>query len=104
METEQSSLVSEINDGFRRGGFGVVVTAGVRGLDDLTGLMRAVREFKTFTEDNDPYGEHDFGSVIWRDETVLWKIDYYDRAMLGWEHPLSKRCRRVLTMMLASEY
>jgi hypothetical protein len=103
-QTEQTKMIAELNDAFRRGGFGVTVTQGIRAIEDLPGLMRAVRAFETFTEDNDPYGEHDFGSIVWHDETVLWKIDYYDRALKGGENPLSRHCRRVLTVMLAEEY
>jgi hypothetical protein len=104
METEQATRIAELNDAFRRGGFGVVVTSGVKELGDLAGLLRAVRQFETFTEDNDPHHEHDFGSIIWNDETVLWKIDYYDQQLEYGELPLSRKCRRVLTVMLVSEY
>jgi uncharacterized protein DUF3768 len=96
--------VAQLNDEFRRRGFGVTVTRGVRAIEDLPGLMRAVREFDSFNRGNDPYGEHDFGSILWGDATVLWKIDYYDQALRGWEDPMSRHCRRVLTVMLASEY
>jgi hypothetical protein len=104
MATAQASKICDLNDAFRRSGFGVMMTVGVRGLEDLNGLMRAVRMFDKFTEDNDPHGEHDFGSIIWHDETVLWKIDYYDHALRGWEDPVSRDCRRILTVMLVSEY
>ena len=76
MATAQASKICELNDAFRRSGFSVMMTVGVKSLEDLGGLMREVRIFDKFTEDNDPYGEHDFGSIIWHDETVLWKIDY----------------------------
>ena len=104
MITEQATQVAALNDAFREGGFGVTVTRGVKELDDLAGLLRAVRLFDVFTEDNDPYGEHDFGSIIWQEETVLWKIDYYDLELKCGELPLSRNCRRVLTVMLADEY
>ena len=104
MKTEQALVIRELNDQFRRHGFGVTVTVGVQALADVAGLLKAVREFETFNEDNDPYGEHDFGSVEWEGETVLWKIDYYDEALRGWEDPVSRHCRRVMTVMLASEY
>ena len=73
-------------------------------LDDLGGLLRAVRTFDTFTEDNDPHHEHDFGSIIWEEQRVFWKLDYYDLDLQYGEHPLSRKCRRILTVMLASEY
>jgi hypothetical protein len=104
MVTEQVTQIAKLNDGFRRGGFGVTITVGAQALDDVAGLLRAVREFDKFTEDNDPYGEHDFGSIVWQDQKVFWKLDYYDRDLQYGEHPLSSKCRRVLTVMLASEY
>ncbi|MGH7157810.1 MAG: DUF3768 domain-containing protein [Candidatus Saccharimonadales bacterium] len=35
---------------------------------------------------------------------MFWKIDYYDQELKYGEDPLSLDCRRVLTVMLASEY
>lgn len=104
---EQHSRATEIahlNDAFRRSTQEVMVTQGVRALPDVLGLVRAVRVFDTFTPDNDPYGEHDFGSIIWYQETTYWKIDYYDAALQYWHDPLDPSCRRVLTVLLASEY
>ena len=48
----------------------------------------AVQSFSNFTKDNDPHGEHDFGSFEIEGETYFWKIDYYDLAMqFGSENP-----------------
>ena len=100
-----SSQIAFSNDVFRRQGFGVMVTRGIQDLgDEAVGVLRAVREFNAFTGDNDPYGEHDFGSFSWKDEKIFWKIDYYDESLERWEDPLSSTCRRVLTVMLADEY
>jgi hypothetical protein len=104
METRYISKIAELNDAFRCGGFGVTMTIGVQGLTNVPALLRAVREFNTFTEDNDPYQEHDFGSLEWDGQKVFWKIDYYDRTLKFGEQPLSRNCRRVLTVMLANEY
>jgi hypothetical protein len=65
-----------------------------------------VARFDAFSPDNDPYREHDFGSVQVGEQTVFFKIDVYD---------LDLRCHsldaadpsvtaRVLTIMLAEEY
>jgi len=43
----------------------VMVTPGVQALPDMLGLVQAVQEFDRFTPENDPYGEHDFGSSNW---------------------------------------
>ena len=88
METEQVSLVARLNDEFRRRGDGVTITVGVQEMEDLSGLLDEVRWFDRFDSDNDPYGEHDFGSVSWNGQTVFWKIDYYDEALSGWCDPL----------------
>lgn len=55
-------------------------------------ISRTVQEFDRFTEDNDPYGEHDFGSLEWHGEKVFWNIDYYDHALVHGKDPLSLNC------------
>jgi hypothetical protein len=104
MQTEEAIEIAKKNDAFRRSGFGIVVTPGAQAIEDLSGLIDEVRRFDEFTVDNDPYGEHDFGTVYWFGAKVFWKIDYYDQDLKYGEDPLSLDCRRVLTVMLASEY
>jgi len=104
MQLVKTVMVSMLNDKFRKSGFGVTMTNGVMELPDVIGLMQRIRGFDEFTEDNDPYGEHDFGSLEWHNEKVFWKIDYYDEALRNWEDPLTAKCHRVMTVMLASEY
>jgi hypothetical protein len=103
METE-AIKIAKLNDVFRRSGFGIRITPGVQALEDLVGLLDEIRRFDTFTEDNDPYGEHDFGTVYWYGEKVFFKIDYYDQSLHYGRHPLEAECRRMMTVMLASEY
>ena len=104
MDTEYATKVAELNDAFRRSGFGVTITPGVQAITDMPGLIEAVRRFDAFTESNDPYKEHDFGTIERHGQKVFWKIDYYDQALQYGEEPLSPKCRRVMTVMLASEY
>jgi len=105
METEPlPNPIAQLNDAFRRSGQDVMVTPGARALPDMLGLIHAVQTFDRFTPDNDPYGEHDFGSIDWHTENTYWKIDYYDQALQYGHDPLSPECRRVLTVLLASEY
>jgi hypothetical protein len=104
METEEAIEIAKKNDAFRKSGFGVMVTPGVQVLEDLGGLIDEIRRFNDFTEDNDAYGEHDFGSLEWYGQKVFWKIDYYDQTLKYGRHPLDLDCRRVMTVMLASEY
>jgi hypothetical protein len=104
MTCSQVLEVASVNDAFRRSGFGVTLTRGIQELPDLDGLMSAIRDFNRFNEDNDPYGERDFGSIDWYGEKVLWKIDYYNDKLTCFEDPTSPTCQRVLTVMCSYEY
>jgi hypothetical protein len=59
-----------------------------------------------FTPDNDPYGEHDFGSFSYAAETIFWKFDYYDLDLQMHSPDPSDPTvtTRVLIIMLADEY
>lgn len=105
METEAATRIAKLNDKFRSMEVNVTLTRGVtQAVGDLVGLLKAVEQFDEFNEDNDPHGEHDFGSLEWDGEKIFWKIDYFDKTFTYGEDPLSPNCRRVLTVMLASEY
>jgi hypothetical protein len=104
MDAGRTARIARMNDTFRREGFGFVVTPGIRAVEDMNGLLQTVRQFDGFTEDNDPYGEHDFGAIEWHGTKVFWNIDYYDKALEFGEEPLSPDCRRVMTVLLADEY
>ena len=104
MQTENAVEIAKLNDEFRRSGFGITVTSGVQVLENLHLLIDEIRSYSEFNENNDPYGEHDFGTVHWYGEKVFWKIDYYDQDLTYGRDPLEPDCRRVLTIMLASEY
>ena len=86
------------------------MTAGIAALGRRTQaeILTRVRRFVSFEPGNDPYVEHDFGTVSTPGgEPVFWKIDYYaDAAMeYGAEEPDDPtRSFRVLTIMLAAEY
>ena len=99
-----ATTIAKANDEFRQAGWGITVTPGVQYMQNVNGLMKLIREYDTFNEDNDPYGEHDFGSLTWLGEKVFWKIDYYNRALSGGVSPLSPQCQRVMTVMRADEY
>jgi hypothetical protein len=79
---------------------------GAHGDDFLTRALKAVQEYSTFTEDNDPHGEHDFGSFDLDGIKLFWKIDYYDLDLdMGSPDPADPAVtRRVLTILLAEEY
>ena len=105
MQREDVTKIAQLNDRFRGMCVDVNMTQGVvYGFSDHIGLLKAIESFDRFTVDNDPYGEHDFGSLLWEEKKVFWKIDYYDQKLEYGEEPLSPDCRRVLTVMLANEY
>lgn len=103
--------IAELNDSFRQKNLGlgkVVLTMGVNALsiEQQSALLEMVRSFNNFNEDNDPYDEHDYGSVEFEGEQYLWKIDYYDvNYLFGSDDPGdSLKTRRVMTIMQSSEY
>ena len=102
--------IRTLNDAFRRTltGGKVMMTAGIAALSDAARAMvlNKVRTFDAFTADNDPHGEHDFGSFEVDGRKIFWKIDAYDAAMeFGSEDPADpSKTTRVLTIMFASEY
>ena len=102
---ETSTKIAGINDESRRNMEGCTVTRGVAAMgEDVNEVFVRVRDFAEFNEDNDPYGEHDFGSFTVSGVKIFWKIDYYDENLSKWCDPLDPDCQRVLTIMLAEEY
>lgn len=105
-----SQQIAQLNDAFRQTFCGgqVIVTVGVQALPPAQQqeVFQTVQMFNTFTEDNDPYGEHDFGAFSLYGQRFNWKIDYYDPSMQwGSENPADpQQTKRVLTIMLAEEY
>ena len=105
-----SRRIRVLNDNFRSTFVGgrTVMTAGVNALPLATKarVILAVQSFSNFTKDNDPHGEHDFGSFDIQGETYFFKLDYYALDMDGGsEDPADpEKTTRVLTIMRADEY
>lgn len=111
-----TEMIAALNDGFRSSPLadeslgGIVMTSGIWELsfDVRREIYLAVVTFDDFTEDNDPYGEHDFGAFDHpKAGKIFWKIDCFSDNSCQWgsEHPEDReRSYRVLTIMLASEY
>ena len=105
-----TNRIRELNDNLRSTFTGgrVVMTDGVAALPEveLAQLLERVRRFNDFTRDNDPHGEHDFGSVELAGQTYFFKLDYYANDMSGGsEDPAApEKTTRVLTIMRADEY
>ncbi len=109
--TNDTARIRDLNDAFRRcfpPNGKRFITDGIFALDaaDRDAILAKVRAFDSFTGDNDPHGEHDFGSFDHNGERIFWKIDYYDAACKkGSEDPADPaQTTRVLTIMLAEEY
>ena len=75
----------------------LVFTRGVAAMppDDVAEIMEMVKSFDDFNEDNDPWGEHDFGKFEFNGQPIFWKVDDY-QGTDGFD--------LVLTVMLSSEY
>jgi hypothetical protein len=103
-------MIAALNDTFRNTfeGGRALITASVSALPPVlvAEVLERVRTFTDFTLDNDPYGEHDFGSFELAAHKFLWKIDYYDKSMThGSDDPADpEQTTRVLTIMLAEDY
>ena len=123
MNDTTTNKIAELNDRFRKSTLSLdpvsislgkkLMTSGIQalGLVATVEIAERVAAFDSFTQDNDPHREHDFGSFEHDGNRVFWKIDYYDRASFGTGHDLGSedpsdpaKTLRVLTIMLASEY
>lgn len=103
--------IADLNDKARKSmglGCRLVVTPGIRNLpaQDQSAIREKVEKFNDFNPDNDPFGEHDYGSFDHNGVKVLWKIDYYDRSRIYHSpDPADPALTvRVLTIMLAEEW
>ena len=109
-QTANAARIRELNDAFRRtfAGGKVMMTVGVYALPNMVkaAALQKAATFDEFNEDNDPHGEHDFGSFERCGRKFFWKVEYYDRDMqYGSEDPSDPhKTTRVMTVMLASEY
>ncbi|MFT3988973.1 DUF3768 domain-containing protein [Aestuariivirga sp.] len=86
----------------------IMMTDGIAalGLVEVEAIFTAVAKFAAFSEDNDPWSEHDCAVIEAQGHKIIWKIDYYDRSRtyLSPDPADPKVTVRVLTVMLASEY
>ena len=114
MDTQSQDYRAEVqrlNDEFRCFGIGrgsVMLTAGIHetGPKFVQEVVAAVQAFNAFDRDNDPHGEHDFGSFYIGGERLFFKLDYYDLSLQAHSPDAADpaQTHRVLTIMLASEY
>lgn len=104
----RQQLIAKLNDKARQDFANYTLTNGVRSLDgqSIEALLKLVKQFNDFNENNDPHGEHDFGSIVFNGTKYFFKIDYYDWKMKGHsQDPVNPFItKRVITVMEASEY
>ena len=103
--------IRELNDLCRSAlgaGGRLVQTNGILALppEEQLAIGEKVKSFNKFNADNDPYGEHDFGSFKHAGSKIFWKIEYYNPKL---EHHSDNpadttKTIRVLTIMLGEEY
>ena len=108
--SEKTTRIRELNDQLRCKGIGgrVLITCGVEalGLDGARDVLTAVARFNDFSEDNDPWGEHDCAVLTVNGCRIIFKTDYYDRDLQFHSPDASDPAvtERVLTVMLSEEY
>lgn len=105
-----AARIAALNDAFRANPSleTFVLTAGILTdmPQDVEAILNKVRTFKDFNENDDPYGEHDFGAFDFKGKKIFWKIDYYDRNFEFASPDAANLAvtNRVLTVMYADEY
>jgi len=103
-QEEKFREMAHRNDVIRKLGLNVTLTKKAAELPNLEELLYRVRSYNDFNTKIDPEGWHDMGRFEWRGQKVIWKIDYFNETLQRFEDPLSEECKRVLTVMLKSEY
>lgn len=109
-QNDEVRIIRDINDAFRKTGIGgrIMLTINVRELGEqsVKKILKSIGNFSDFNENDNPHGENDFGSIIYKGNMILWKIDYYDRNLeFGSPDPSdASLTTRVMTIMCADEY
>lgn len=85
-----------------------VITTGIAALgpEAVDRIVKTISVYDDFCHANDPHEEHDFGAFEAEGETIFFKIDYYDNNLSCHSpDPTDPTVtKRVITIMLASEY
>ena len=112
---DQTARIARLND-LARSAMGVactaVATVGFRSLStsDQSRVRELIETFDAFTEDNDPHGERDFGTIYqlgdgrWTTERPRVREDERDLQFGSEDAANPAITRRVLTIMLSDEY
>ena len=83
--TTKTEAIRALNDDLRQNlsAGTALITPGVAalGAEAVARIVRTIAVYDDFCHANDPYEEHDFGSFEADGHTILFKIDYYDKAL-----------------------
>jgi hypothetical protein len=107
---EKTARICELNDELRCKAVGgrIVITPGIHALGTaaVCQVLASVAAYANFTEDNDPWGEHDCAILSVNGQRLLFKIDYYDLELQCHSPDASDPAvtQRVMTVMLSEEY
>src|SRR6516225_11468757 len=108
--TTKTKVIRALNDELRQN-FATgtaLMTAGIAALggETVARIVKTIAVYDDFCHANDPYEEHDFGSFEVDGNTIFFKIDYYDKALVSHspDPTDSSITERVITVMLAEEY
>src|SRR3954471_24738155 len=103
----KAARIRELNDQLRCKAIGgrIVITRGIEALGSAGAarVLAAVAAFDDFTEDNDPWGEHDCAVLTLEGRRIIFKVDLYEDPEVKGADGKSITTR-VLTIMLAEEY
>ena len=109
-DAARKAQIRELNDTLRTTGLGgqTFLTDNLcrGGCGFVDKACKAVREFRKFNRNNDPYEEHDCATLKVEGKTVIFKVSYYDLDMrfLSSDPSDPKVTKRVLTIMLAEDW
>jgi Protein of unknown function (DUF3768) len=112
MNISKIEQIRTLNDQLRQnlgtGTATAVITTGIATLGDeaVARIVKTITVYDDFCQENDPYGEHDFGTFDADGHTIFFKIDYYDPTItFHSDDPADPSVtHRVITIMLAEEY
>lgn len=104
------ATIRALNDELRQYliGGAAVITPGIAALgqEAVERIVQSIAVYDDFCHKNDPHEEHDFGSFQVGTDTIIFKIDYYDKSLrMHSPDPADPEVtERVITIMLAEEY
>jgi len=107
--SSQTEQIRALNDQLRQNlSTGLaVMTPGIAALgsEAVDRIIRTISVYDDFCHANDAHEEHDFGAFEAEGEKVFFKIDYYDNSLSCHSPDTDPSVtKRVITIMLASEY